>query len=547
MSKFFGGGSGSSSDSSDSDSEESVVVQQEGRGKFGQAFDSDSDSEDEGPREVLSKQDKAYVSMTALITKLNNAKKTSDWSTIEDSFKEMNTLVEKNIRTLGHPKMYIKVLGELEDFLTESLQDKEAQKKMNKKTGSALNRMKNNVKKHNRAHEAAIAQWRANPALFDDPKAKAVAKVDSSDSSESDSNSGSGSDSDSDSDSSSSASGSDSGSDSGGESESDSDESWPSDDSSSSSDEEEEGRSELKGRAKWLKRAVDTSAADAVAARRREKEDRLARAAAARTTKAKVDVGPKRVSMFDTITDEEALDKKVSEVAGSRGRKGTDVKVVLQQLEVLSKIARTFSVKKEIPILMHLVSSMFDTHSKIDDYMKLSDWRSTYRALTRIMDLLDAQPELTLGMLRADDVLETMMGAKIDADFVKNLRRRGKNEDKGDDDDEAADEKAVDPNEIQVVGTVDNFVVRLEEDLVKSLQQINSFTPPADEQQRTPTQVHNLTHPSINTHPCFAFRPILESRHVRVRRSPRFRLRKVLCTGSIVGIGRFFEANKSGL
>lgn len=267
MSKFFQAGSSSDESSSGSESESEEEVQQVGRGKFGAAFDSDSDSEGEG-RVVQSKQDKAWDSMRDGISQMNNAKKIDDWSLILDQFESMNKLVEKNkmlILKVGLPKMYIKMLGELEQFLGKTLQDKEGQKKMSKKVKLALNRMKLSVKKHNVKYKEQIENWRNNPSAYEEAlevKAKETADASSSDSSDSSDSDSSDSDSDeedknSSQSSSSSDSGSDSDSDNDEEEASDSD-SWPSESESSDSEEDEgDGRTELKGRARWLKRTVD--------------------------------------------------------------------------------------------------------------------------------------------------------------------------------------------------------------------------------------------------------------------------------------------------
>jgi translation initiation factor 3 subunit C len=512
MSRFFQAGSSSDESGSGSDSSsDEELVQQVGRGKFGTAFDSDSDSEDEG-RVVKSKKDKTWDDMREGIKRLNNAMSIGDWSVVQDEFDKMNVLVVKSKQVIaksGLPKMYIRTLGEVEANVLTSVKDKQGVKALKKAAAQSLNRMKLTVRKHNKAYEMQINQWRANPVDFEEPKEDSESSGSSSDSSDSNS------DSDSDSDS-------DSGSDSGSESESGSDEEESDSDldgsdlSSDSEDEDEaDGRPELMGRAKWLKKTTDTVAEgqnqkaarkifkDAQREENKDKDFKVAGKQAAKNSAA-----------FDEDMDEETLDKKVIEVVGSRGRKGTDVKQVLRQLEVLSKIARTFSGKKEIPILMHLISAMFDTHSKIDDYMELADWRSTYRYLNRILLLLKKEPELTLVALAASDALEALLANSIDSEYAKNLKAKGG---KGAADAAAVEEKAeepkvVDPNLVQVVGSMENFVVRLEEDHTKSLQQINTFTA-TDANPNSPTQV---------THPC----PQRTSKHSFLRtnrtQTPRF-------------------------
>ena len=60
---------------------------------------------------------------------------------------------------------------------------------------------------------------------------------------------------------------------------------------------------------------------------------------------------------------------QVLEVVSQRGRKGTDPKELMQQLQVLSFVARKFGAHKEIPVLMHLVSSMYDANRNTDECM----------------------------------------------------------------------------------------------------------------------------------------------------------------------------------
>ena len=134
---------------------------------------------------------------------------------------------------------------------------------------------------------------------------------------------------------------------------------------------------------------------------------------------------------------EEVLDKKINELVASRGRKNTDPREVLRKLEVLSKSARPLGKRrespllstaepashiytylkrsktsfltisflyhylpgprKEIPVLMHLISAMFDSQRVIDDYMDLQQWRTCYRSLYRVTSLLRDSKGLVLG------------------------------------------------------------------------------------------------------------------------------------------------------
>jgi translation initiation factor 3 subunit C len=118
---------------------------------------------------VKSQKDKAWDSMRDSIKRLRSAMKINDWSAILDEFKNTNKIIEKSkmlILKNGLPKFYVKMLMDLEDFLVETLKDKEAIKKMKKEIGKAFNTMKLSLRKHNKDYENEIAACRANPTEY---------------------------------------------------------------------------------------------------------------------------------------------------------------------------------------------------------------------------------------------------------------------------------------------------------------------------------------------------------------------------------------------
>ena len=164
MSRFWAGDdSGSSSAESDSGSES----EQEKKVQTNRwAAVSDSDSSDEGERVVRSAKDKAWDGMKAVVSKISNARKINDWHEMQTQFDLLNKQVDKaktHIQKEGLPRFYIRTLAELEDSLDVALKDKEAQKKMSKANGRALNRMKLQLRRHNKEFEAKITEYRANP------------------------------------------------------------------------------------------------------------------------------------------------------------------------------------------------------------------------------------------------------------------------------------------------------------------------------------------------------------------------------------------------
>lgn len=118
---------------------------------------------------MKSQKDKAWDSMRDSIKRMRSAMKINDWSAILDEFKNTNKIIEKSkmlILKNGLPKFYVKMLMDLEDFLVETLKDKDAIKKMKKEISKAFNTMKLSLRKHNKDYENEIAACRANPEEY---------------------------------------------------------------------------------------------------------------------------------------------------------------------------------------------------------------------------------------------------------------------------------------------------------------------------------------------------------------------------------------------
>lgn len=71
------------------------------------------------------------------------------------------------LKKIGTPKLYIKCLVELEEFLKDA-NEKEAKKKMDLYNAKALTAMTQKIRKHNKQFEAQIEDFKAVSSAFSD-------------------------------------------------------------------------------------------------------------------------------------------------------------------------------------------------------------------------------------------------------------------------------------------------------------------------------------------------------------------------------------------
>ena len=97
---------------------------------------------------------------------MQNKVNINDWSSVQSLFDKLNKQLEKTQKVtdaLGVPRVYVRILVELEDGLKKSLADKDAKKKMSPTNAKALNTMRQRLKKHNISFQEQIDKFRENP------------------------------------------------------------------------------------------------------------------------------------------------------------------------------------------------------------------------------------------------------------------------------------------------------------------------------------------------------------------------------------------------
>ncbi|KAJ5675678.1 Eukaryotic translation initiation factor 3 subunit C [Penicillium macrosclerotiorum] len=194
MSRFFYRG-GSDSESSSSDEEEDVYErseEEESEEESSEASDSESEeessddeavggakaflkdvsdseeeSEEEKPTVVKSAKDKRLEGLESTIRLIENAEKINDWAVISTEFDSLNRQIVKIAQSGPTPKVYVKAVADLEDFVNETVsKQKSSNKKMNASNQKGFNAVKQRIKKNNKDYAAQIEKYRAAKDAF---------------------------------------------------------------------------------------------------------------------------------------------------------------------------------------------------------------------------------------------------------------------------------------------------------------------------------------------------------------------------------------------
>ncbi|KIW91534.1 eukaryotic translation initiation factor 3 subunit C [Cladophialophora bantiana CBS 173.52] len=166
------------SEESEEEEEESEEEssEDEGRGMGASRFlkpsgpggEESEESEDEDrERVVKSAKDKRFEELESTIRSIENAEKINDWAVVSSEFDKMNRQVLKVTQQGTTPKLYIKMIADLEDLINETNdKQKSGAKKMNPIMAKGFNAMKQKIRKNNKEYVTEIEKYRANKEEF---------------------------------------------------------------------------------------------------------------------------------------------------------------------------------------------------------------------------------------------------------------------------------------------------------------------------------------------------------------------------------------------
>jgi translation initiation factor 3 subunit C len=128
---------------------------------------SESDESEDEVRVVKSAKERFVETSNAHIKVIRAAMKSRDYKLIQSEFDDLSKAMVKAKKVLaaGVPRPLVRILCDLEDYVSVRLADKTAFKKLSAAQGRALNRMKLTLKKHNKPYQKVMELYRKNPIV----------------------------------------------------------------------------------------------------------------------------------------------------------------------------------------------------------------------------------------------------------------------------------------------------------------------------------------------------------------------------------------------
>ncbi|EEA24892.1 hypothetical protein EYB25_004014 [Talaromyces marneffei] len=123
--------------------------------------DSDESEDEDRVTVVKSAKDKRLEELESTVKLIENAEKIGDWAVISTEFDKLNRQLIKITQSGPTPKVYIKAIADLEDYMNETIaKQKTSGKKMNASNTKGLNAVRQRIKKNNKDYSVEIDKYR---------------------------------------------------------------------------------------------------------------------------------------------------------------------------------------------------------------------------------------------------------------------------------------------------------------------------------------------------------------------------------------------------
>ncbi|KAL4875451.1 eukaryotic translation initiation factor 3 subunit 8 N-terminus-domain-containing protein [Aspergillus karnatakaensis] len=159
----------SSEDDEDAESSEEESSEDEDAGKSGanrfirDVSESEESEDEEVVKIVKSAKNKRLEELEATIKAIDNAQKINDWAVISTEFDKLNRQIVKVVQSGPVPRIYVKTVADLEDFVNETVsKQKSSNKKMNASNAKGFNAIKQKIKKNNKDYSTQVEKYRAD-------------------------------------------------------------------------------------------------------------------------------------------------------------------------------------------------------------------------------------------------------------------------------------------------------------------------------------------------------------------------------------------------
>lgn len=456
------GGSESEGTDSESGSDNAAI---ENTNQGGNRFEFDSSSSEEEKRVVRSAKDKRFEAILNAIATLKHHINSSDYVGVNKDFDGLQKLLikAKNIvRKEGVPKFYVKAMLSIKTTVEAVVKAKKANKdmKMNPSNSKAINGLKQKLKKFEKKNKNIIEAYLKDPLVSEEEKEEF-----------SDSDSDSDSNSDSDNNKAPVSNIEDSKQDSfdnkdGGSDSSD----W---DDQSGSDSDSDSDLDLDNiptggiqytRAYWMKKPEDV-VKDKTKEANREERRRLR--TAAREAKKEAKTVQAKEKKEEKVYTPEMILTKLKELLSMRGKRGTDRKSLIADLELLSTKATEAAAVLKVKVA--LASAYFEINLNKGVSMKADVWKKCHKVLLDMLCALSENPNVRLSEDR-QDVEESFEGEEDEDSFLNGIVTGAREKKVAPVKEEEEEEEETEDDGITwVKGNFYSFLYRLSTEFTKSL------------------------------------------------------------------------------